>query len=282
MVCIHRAHLHQILLDQIPQSKLKANSKIVGFKSTKAHFENGITVDADIIIGADGINSSIRKYVINDAKPIFRGYNIWRGIAQLNQVPMGYGSETWGKGKRVGIVPIKDNKFGWWATNNESENETDEPNGTLEKLKELFRDWHDPIPMLFENSPEIIKNKIGDRKPTKGWHKDNYVLLGDAAHPTTPNLGQGACMAIEGAYLLAKCLSQKEKYQEAFIKYEELHYKRSTSVTKQSLQNGKIGQLDNPIAMNLRNAAIKALPSSIALKMLDQYFGYDVTATKIT
>ncbi len=285
LVCIHRADIHSVLLENIPKEKLQSNYKLkeLQTKENKStlHFENGKVIDADIIIGADGINSIVRKDVINDGAPIFRGYNIWRGVTKLNDVPTGYSSETWGEGKRVGIVPIKDNMFGWWVTRNEEEGQTDEPQGTLKKLLENFGEWHQPIPQLFENSSTIIKSKIGDRLPTKGWHKENVVLIGDAAHPTTPNLGQGACMAIEGVYLLAKCMSQFDDYKTAFSKYESLHYKRSSDVVKQSLQNGKLGQLENKVAIKARNTLMKSLPEKLALRMIDKFFNYDVTSIDI-
>ncbi len=285
LVCIHRADLHSVLFKSIPKEKLHPNYKLKEIKIiqnvSKVYFENGDEISADIIIGADGINSIVRRFIINDGTPIFRGYNIWRGIAELRDVPSGYSSETWGKGRRVGIVPIKDNKFGWWVTVNEDENQTDEPTGAIRKLLELFGQWHQPIPQLFENSPEIIKNKIGDRLPTKGWSKNNIVIVGDAAHPTTPNLGQGACMAIEGAFLLSKCLTLNSNNQSAFKKYEELHFKRSADIIKQSLQNGKIGQLENSIAIKSRDTLMKCLPEKLTLKMLDKFFDYDVTSIKI-
>ena len=154
----------------------------------------------DAVVGADGIHSVVRKHIINDGEPIFRGYNIWRGIVEIN-FDIGYGSETFGKGKRVGIVPIKDGVYGWWATCNEKFMQDDKPETPKEKLNRLFGDWHYPIAELINNTDHILKNSIIDRKPQKGWTNGNTTLLGDAAHPTTPNLGQGGCMAIEGAYI---------------------------------------------------------------------------------
>lgn len=284
-VCIHRAHLHEVLAKTIPSEKLLAGHRLKSFSQTgesiHLEFENGASDKTTLLIGADGINSNVRQQIINDGKPVYRGYNVWRGIAELNDIPSGYGSETWGLGQRCGIVPIKDNKFGWWVTINEDENETDEPDGTKAKLQKHFGNWHAPIPQLFESSPEIIKGKIGDRIPTKGWSKGGAVLLGDAAHPTTPNLGQGACMAIEGAYLIAQCLNRFDSHEMAFSHYEQLHFKRSSEIVKQSLQMGKMGQLENAVAAKARNAMIASMPDKLAAKMLDKYFGYDVTSVKI-
>jgi 2-polyprenyl-6-methoxyphenol hydroxylase-like FAD-dependent oxidoreductase len=284
-VCMHRADLHAVLLKNIPPHCLFPNHRVAGFKQEG---ERAVVVDFDrqeaqtfdLLVGADGIHSVVRQRIMGDGEPVFRGYNIWRGIAALD-VPQGYGSETWGRGARVGIVPIRGNSFGWWATLNENEGATDEPEGTLGKLKRLFGDWHHPIPQLFDNSPNIIKSPLGDRLPRKGWSRGRVTLLGDAAHPTTPNLGQGACMAIEGAYLLSHCLQHFSAPEQAFAQYEKLHYPRTKEVIEQSLLNGRLGQLENPLLVSLRNGAVAIMPDKLSAKMLDKFFSYDVTGISL-
>jgi 2-polyprenyl-6-methoxyphenol hydroxylase-like FAD-dependent oxidoreductase len=122
-------------------------------------FENGQTHECDAVIGADGIHSVVRKHIINDGEPIFRGYNIWRGVVK-SDFDSGYGSETMGLGKRVGIVPIKDGYYGWWAACNEEYLEEDAPEDTKEKLMRLFGSWHSPIPELIKNTDVILKNSL--------------------------------------------------------------------------------------------------------------------------
>jgi 2-polyprenyl-6-methoxyphenol hydroxylase-like FAD-dependent oxidoreductase len=243
-------------------------------------FANGKSSVFDAVIGADGIHSIVRKNIINDGDPIFRGYNIWRGVVKTN-FDIGYASETYGKGKRVGIVPIKDGVYGWWATYNEGFLKDDEPEGTKQKLKRLFGNWHYPIPELIENSENILKNSLSDRIPHKGWTKGNITLIGDAAHPTTPNLGQGGCMAIEGAYLLAKCINKYGLSSKAYEIYEKYQFPRSKEIINESLKLGKMGQITNPILITLRNFFFKIIPSSVAMKMIDKHFSYRVTELKI-
>lgn len=280
-VCMHRAHLHGMLVEQLPAEKLITDHELtdieIGDEEATLHFRDREPIESDLVIGADGINSVVRQAIIGDGAPIYRGYNCWRGIATLPAAPTGYSSETWGQGARVGIVPIKDGQFGWWATCNEPANTNDEPEGALAKLKRIFGTWHDPIPDLFDNSGDILKNPLGDRVPTRGWSQGPVVLMGDAAHPTTPNLGQGACMAIEGAYVLAQCLRKYDHLPDAFARYEDLHYPRSAQVTKQSLRMGKMGQIENPVGIAMRNTFIGLTPDKVSMRMLDRYFGYDVT-----
>lgn len=284
VICMHRADLHSILLRDV-DAVLYTNYGLKGLSQldngqVNLSFENDEEIVFDAVIGADGIHSVVRSYVINDGEPIFRGYNIWRGVVKTD-FDIGYGSETFGRGMRVGIVPIKDGFYGWWATCNEAFMQDDTPEGTKEKLHRLFGDWHDPIPELINNTNVILKNSLIDRKPHRGWSKGNVTLLGDAAHPTTPNLGQGGCMAIEGAYILAKSIRKYGLTQKAFDRYEELHYPRSENIVHESLKLGKMGQLENPILITLRNAAFKVMPSSVAMKMIDKYFSYRVTYLEI-
>ena len=284
VICIHRANLHAILLENI-DAELYNNYSLKDLSylengQVSLLFENGENEVFDAVVGADGIHSVVRKHIINDGEPIFRGYNIWRGVVKTN-FDIGYGSETFGKGKRVGIVPIKDGVYGWWATCNEEFMQDDKPETPKEKLNRLFAGWHYPIAELINNTEHILKNSLMDRKPQKGWTNGNATLLGDAAHPTTPNLGQGGCMAMEGAYILAKSIEKYGLTQKAFNRYEELQYPRAENIVNESLKLGKMGQLTNPILIALRNFAFKVMPSSVAMKMIDKYFSYRVTSLEI-
>ncbi|TAE37757.1 MAG: hypothetical protein EAZ70_02195 [Runella slithyformis] len=284
VICIHRADLHGILLQNI-DARLYNNHALKNISHLASgqiilDFENGESKVFDAVVGSDGIHSVVRKHIINDGEPIFRGYNIWRGVVKTN-FDIGYGSETYGRGQRVGIVPIKYGVYGWWATCNENYMQDDRPEGTKEKLNRLFGDWHYPIPDLINNTAHILKNSLADRKPRKGWTKGNATLLGDAAHPTTPNLGQGGCMAIEGAFILAKSIHKYGLTKKSFDRYEELQYPRSEDIVNESLKLGKMGQLTNPVLVSLRNFAFKIMPSSLAMKMIDKYFSYRVTKLEI-
>ncbi len=284
VICTHRADLHKTLLSGI-NANLHKGIGVTQLENldngqVKVSFDNDESSVFDAVIGADGIHSVVRQHVINDGDPIYRGYNVWRGVVKTS-FDIGYASETYGKGQRVGIVPIKDGEYGWWATCNEDFMQDDEPEGSKTKLKRLFGDWHYPIPELIENTDVILKNSLNDREPHKGWTKGNITLIGDAAHPTTPNLGQGGCMAIEGAYLLAKCINKYGLSPKAYEIYEQYHFPRSKGIIKESLKLGKLGQLSNPLGIAIRNFFFKITPSSVALKMIDKYFSYRVTELKV-
>ena len=149
------------------------------------------------------------------------------------------------------------------------------------KLKRLFSGWHHPIPEFIDKTEHIIKNRITDRIPVKGWTKGNVILLGDAAHPSTPNLGQGGCMAIEGAYILAKSINKYGLSKKAYDRYEELQFPRSQMIVKESLKMGQMGQLSNPVFAFIRNLAFKLIPSKLSVKMVDKFFSYRVNKLDI-
>jgi 2-polyprenyl-6-methoxyphenol hydroxylase-like FAD-dependent oxidoreductase len=148
-------------------------------------------------------------------------------------------------------------------------------------LQRFFGDWHYPIPELIANTECIIKNSLSDRIPAKGWTKGNITLLGDAAHPTTPNLGQGGCLAIEGAYILAKAIEKYGITKKAFERYEQLQFPRAKSIIKTSLKMGQVGQVENNVAIFFRNLLFKLTPPAISLKVIDKFFSYNVTEIKI-
>lgn len=283
-ICMHRAELHRILLSNI-RAQLYTNAGLQLIEhmengQLQLTFVNGEIKIFDAVIGADGVHSVVREHIINDGMPVFRGCNIWRGVVKTD-FESGYGSETYGKGQRVGIVPIKDGVYGWWATCNEDFMQDDGPESTKDKLLRLFGDWHYPIPELIEKTPLILKNGLSDRIPRKGWTRGHATLIGDAAHPTTPNLGQGGCMAIEGAYLLAKCIGKYGISEEAFQRYEALQFPRSEMIVNQSLKIGKIGQLSNLVLVLLRNLVFRVMPSAKTMKMMDKFFSYRVTKLEI-
>src|SRR5262249_18595216 len=153
-------------------------------------------------IGADGIHSDVRAQFVDDGEPLFRGYTVWRGIAPTipSLVSPASAIEIHGRGKRFGIGPVGMGRLGWWASANvDSDN-----------LSSLFAGWWRPVLELIEATPKnsILKTRALDRDPNKTWGDGRMTLLGDAIHPTTPNLGQGGCLAIEDAFVLAKCFKE--------------------------------------------------------------------------
>ena len=136
-----------------------------------------------------------------------------------------------------------------------------------------------PVLELIDATPKksILKTRALDRDPIKNWGTGRMTLLGDAIHPTTPNLGQGGCLAIEDALVLARCFEKYGAVEEALRTYEHCRYKRTAAVTRYSRYYGAVGQWENFWARALRKIALSLVPESVARSLMQIVFDYDAT-----
>lgn len=275
---IHRADLLSILLSKIDTDKIFLNKKSVGFERNKekviVKFEDGTTHETKCLVVAEGIHSPIRQAILPNSKPRYAGYTCWRGVINNPNLKIKNSSETWGKGKRFGIVPIGDNKVYWFVCINAPQNSKKHKDYTIEDLKREFNAFHAPITTILSNtkSSEMIWSDIIDLKPINNFAFDNILLIGDAAHATTPNMGQGACQAIEDAIILANEMEKSTKPSVAFKTFEKKRIKRTHKIVNKSLFIGKIGQLENGLLIALRNFVFSIMPSSINNKQMKELY----------
>jgi 2-polyprenyl-6-methoxyphenol hydroxylase-like FAD-dependent oxidoreductase len=233
-----------------------------------------------VVIGADGIHSTVRRMLGDAAKVRYAGYTCWRGSAALEGalLPAGCAIETWGRGARFGLAPMGSGRVYWYATTNALEG-TDVGPG-IQKLivRDLFADWHEPIPALIEATDEaaIVRHDIVDRPLASRWSHGRVTLLGDAAHPMTPNLGQGACQAIEDAVVLANCLQRTREVAAALQAYESARVRRTRAIASASWRLGRIGQMDGRVACALRNLVMRATPARVARRRVEWIQAYEV------
>jgi 2-polyprenyl-6-methoxyphenol hydroxylase-like FAD-dependent oxidoreductase len=282
-LCIHRADLHEALRGPLPSRCLEANQTLQAFTQgndgVTAHFTGGLEVQADGLVGADGIRSVIRAQMHGAGEPSYRGYCIWRGIApEIPGAVRGHISETWGSGRRFGILPMGRGRVCWYATRNGPPSQMDAPEGRKSEVQSLFRNWHDPISALIDatNPADIIKNDARDRKSLRHWGQGRVTLLGDAAHPITPNVGQGACMAIEDAACLTKCLLRSSDVASAFRLYEAMRKPRTAYVARRARRIGMIGQWENPWIVKSRNLITRLVLSRSPDMQLNAIYAYEV------
>lgn len=282
-LCIHRAYLHWALRSQLPEGCLNPGQRVESFEQDSdgviARFEGGLEVRGDGLIAADGINSAIRAQIHGSGEPIYRGYCIWRGIApEIPGAIQGHISETWGSGRRFGVMPMGRGRVCWYATRNSTPSQSDAPEGRKAEVSAMFKNWHRPIPALIEatNPADIIKNDARDRKPIKRWGDGRVTLLGDAAHPITPNVGQGACMAIEDAACLAKCLLVSSDMKLGLRTYEALRGSRTAQMARQARRIGAIGQWENPWIVRGRDLITHLVLSRSPDMQLKAMYAYEV------
>jgi FAD-dependent urate hydroxylase len=282
-VAIHRADLHDILLSALPAGTVRLGAKCTGFEQGKdsvtARFAGGHSDRADLLVGADGIHSGIRRQLFPEARLRYSGYTAWRGVvATRDEVALGVTSESWGCGSRFGILRVDKERVYWFATANAPAGRTLTPAERKRFLRQRFRGWHHPVELLLESTPAeaILHTDIYDLKPLGRWGEGRVVLLGDAAHPTTPNMGQGACMAIESSFVLARCLSREGDLAGALRRYETERMPRTAWITDQSWKIGRIGQLENPLACRARDFVLSIAPAGVMRKTLERAAGYEL------
>ena len=281
-IAIHRADLHEILLKALPPEAVRLGARCVQFQedreSVTATFSDGHMDRAQLLVGADGIHSVIREQLFPEVQPRYSGYTTWRGVVQTrDEAALGTTSESWGCGARFGIVRIDKERVYWFSTANVEAGRKLAPAESKSFLLDHFKDWHHPVKLLIESTPpeHILHNDIYDIAPMKKWHRGRAVLLGDSAHATTPNMGQGACMAIESSLALARALRQEEELSAGLNRYERERMARTAWITNQSWRIGRIGQFENRFLCALRDAFVQFAPDSLTIKQIERAAGHE-------
>jgi 2-polyprenyl-6-methoxyphenol hydroxylase-like FAD-dependent oxidoreductase len=286
---VHRADLQKTLCAALGKEAIRPGAEVTGFEQDKrgvvARFAAGGREErCELLIGADGLHSTIRGQLLGDGPPLYAGYIAWRGVAELGDEPFPGGGafETWGRGERFGLVKLGRRRVYWYATQNVPEGEEKAGPGRKAVLLARFGGWHEPIPSGVEATEEsdIHFDGVYYREPATRWGEGRVTLLGDAAHPMTPDLGQGACQAIEDAVVLARSLGERGDDAAAALRlYEDRRKERTASVVRQSRRLGRIGQLENPLLCRLRDTALRALPKrvqlSAQLRQMEPIVGYE-------
>ncbi|MFG2720606.1 FAD-dependent monooxygenase [Streptomyces sp. NPDC048416] len=272
---IRRSTLHRLLREALPAGSLLMGSEAATVEEAGAgtvHVGYGASaLEADLVVAADGIGSTIRGHLFPDHPgPVHSGSTVLRAITE-HAVDLRTDFElTWGRGAEFGHIAFLDGKAEWHAV-------LGLPVGTrfadpLTELRRRFHTWHDPIPALLDATrPEaVLQHDVNElRTPLPSYAAGRIVLLGDAAHAMTPNLGQGACQALEDAVTLAAALGAESTVEAALARYDAERRPRSQAVARAARQAGRMGQqLSHPLAVALRDTAMRLTPSRVATRMI--------------
>jgi 2-polyprenyl-6-methoxyphenol hydroxylase-like FAD-dependent oxidoreductase len=240
------------------------------------HFDDGMEVRADVVIGADGLRSVARALVAPSVKLRYAGHTAYRGVAHfaLSAETLRSGAEVWGAGCRFGYGAIASDEVYWFATRDAVEGEQAEAGRMRESLGALFSGFGSPVRELIAATEEshIIRTDLYDFEPMQPWHLGRVVLVGDAAHATTPNLGQGGAQAIEDAWVLADQLSRSDDPVKAFVAYEAIRREKAAFVVNRSRQIGRMVHISNPVGRAVRNFVLRVTPASAARRQMERLF----------
>ncbi len=285
IMLVHRAALQSALLQALGEADVQLGAKCVGITQdegrVQAQFEDGRETQGDLLIGADGGRSVVRQHLFGEKKVRYAGYTSWRGIASVEEkhIPIGVSSETWGRGRRLGLIPMNNGRMYWFAVQNAPEGEGKHEAAPERKryVQELFRGWHEPIEAVLEatETSTIIRTDVYELELLSHWCKGQVTLLGDAAHAMTPNMGQGVCQAIEDAVVLGACLNEGSAIAPALQMYEARRMRLTNRVAIQSRRIGHISQLENPLLCQLRDVLVKHLYTGFLSKELEWILRYE-------
>jgi 2-polyprenyl-6-methoxyphenol hydroxylase-like FAD-dependent oxidoreductase len=264
-VCVHRGALQRILLGALPAGIVHTGRTCTGVVAdaagVTARFAGGGEARGDLLIGADGIHSAVRAQLLGDAPPRYAGYFAYRGIARFEHpaLPPGASLLGLGRGSQVGLTRCGGGEVYWFATVNAPAGGVDGPGGRKRDLLDRFGDWCAPLADALAATDEaaILRNDIVDRPPAPRWGDGRVTLLGDAAHPTTPNLGQGACQALEDAVVLARALGDGAEPVAALRADEDARRARTAWVTRSSWRLGRMFALESRAASWARDLAMR-------------------------
>lgn len=281
-IAIHRAALQDVLAGAVPRDRLHLGRHARGLELRTADvevvFADGGRVDAPVLVGADGVRSATRAAIAPDAELRYSGQTSYRGVARF-ELPAALRRvtrEVWGPGRRFGFSALGDGRVYWFAALDSPAGETETPAESARRVAALAAGFPPPIPELVAATrPDgLTRTDMYDLRPMRSWHRGRAVLLGDAAHATTPNLGQGGAQAIEDAWVLADCLATHEP-SEAFRAYEERRMKEATRVVKRSRQIGRLAHLRHPVARAARNLLLRLTPGFVTRREMDALYRLD-------
>jgi salicylate hydroxylase len=247
---MHRADLVEFLANALPSGAIRTGHHCISFAQDGDRaflsFTNGATAEADLVIGADGIHSELRPYVFPPSHPVFSGSVAYRGVVSHDLVPR-WPTNAWlmwlGKGKHFLTFPVRAGKLvnyvGFVPADQEMKESWSSP-GDPDVLRREFAGWDPRIGSLLQQVQMTFRWALYDREPLPTWTRGRLTLLGDAAHPMLPHLGQGANQSIEDGMALATILSRanRKNAPAALVAYERLRRERVAQVQRGARENG--------------------------------------------
>ncbi len=290
VVAVHRGELLEILARAVGEEGIvHCGMECVGFRqdasSVTALFADGHEERGAALVAADGLESAIRAKLIGDGRPRYSGATVWRALPEYEHRSLGldFAQQVYGPASIFGMFPVDERLF-WWGSQIRPEGAIDPPIGRKQDLLNTFAGWPAEVQRVIEATPEeqLFRQDLYDRKPLERWRNGRVTLLGDAAHPTTPTLGQGAGMAIEDGVVLGRelaavgSLSSPGAIQAALDSYERKRIPRTSQIVDRSAKLAKLSHVKHPVGLFMRERVLSAMPQRFWQLLWEQERTYQI------
>ena len=272
LVVIRRSALTKVLADAIADGTmhtgLSARELVTTADGVRVTLSDSTTRDASAVIGADGTRSVVARHLNGALADHYVGYTAWRGVADCIIDPDVAG-EVLGPGIEFGHVPLGSDRTYWFATERALEGHIS-PQGELAYLKARFASWAHPIPaVLAATDPDdVLRNDLYDRDDARQWSRGPVVVVGDAAHPMRPHLGQGGCQGLEDAAVLARFVDGNNNLAAAFARFSAFRRPRVRPLVRESKLIGQIVNMRPAFLSGIASRATVLAPEAVMTRHL--------------
>jgi salicylate hydroxylase len=289
----HRADLLDVLLGGVEAGSFRLGSRIERFdqddRGVTISFRDGSTATGDVLIGADGIHSTVRGQMFGSELPRYTGNVAWRGLVPAERVAhldiAGVAGVWMGPNRSIVQYHIAGGKTFNWIGISRSEQPARESwlaEGRIEDALAEYAGWHDTIRSVIAATPHVLRQALYDREPLPDWRIGRVVLLGDAAHPMMPFYAQGAAQSIEDAYVLAGCLAaMPDGPVAALTRYVRLRQPRTAWMQGLARREEQLYQMSDASEITARNARMRANRNAESASFppeQERLYGYDAEA----
>jgi len=278
IVSIHRAALLQVLQASLLPETLHLGHPYHGHRVAEGRLRVQVgerEISPDYLLAADGLHSAVRQQILPRARLRYAGQTCWRGVATLplDERWSGKGCELWGRRLRFGFAQIGPEEVYWFAVANAPQGQRDHPPERRAALQARFRDFDPVVQELLRHTPvaRIMRHDIYDLARLPRWSRGAVCLIGDAAHATTPNMGQGGCQGIEDAYYLSQWLAKDlPSPEQTFAAFEAFRRPKVDYVVNQSWRIGQMAH--TPWQQWLLRRSMPLLPANMMQRQMARLY----------
>lgn len=244
LIVIHRVELVELLADAGDRSAIGFGTAVAGYETNGSgvtvQLSDGTSIAAAALVGADGFRSAVARQLHPHIRQRYAGYTTWRGVANI-EIDESIAGESWGPGTEFGCIPLGRGRTYWFAAKLEPEG-VQASEGEIEYLRGAFANWHPEIAQVLAaaDPAQVSRHDLYDRTAPRKWSSGAVTIVGDAAHPMRPHLGQGGCQALIDAAVVARLIGRREDPTTAFSEYQKLRSRAARRAVRESALAGRV------------------------------------------